>query len=84
MAGHGKIKSKSVRVIERHYTWTGGVFPNVPNTSALITVNGVTVRCEDDKLVVIVDSYDKWRLVHDAAARAVAIAVGGADIERVK
>ena len=77
----GKVIRKNNGPRERHYTWTGGEFPR-PDTSAVTFTKGVTVDFQGDKLVVRVDDVTKWRLVHEAAARSVAIAVGGADIER--
>ncbi|HJP81812.1 MAG TPA: hypothetical protein VJ841_05440 [Candidatus Saccharimonadales bacterium] len=80
---NGKVIRKNKGPNERHYTWSGGTFPR-PDTSALTFTNGVTVEVHDDKLIVRVDDVNKWRLVHEAAVRAVAIAAGGTGIKRVE
>jgi hypothetical protein len=79
-----RVVQKENGALERSYTWTGGAFPR-PDTSALTAVEGVTVRYEGgNKLVVTVDNVRKWGRVNRNAARAVAIAAGGTDIERVE
>ena len=77
MPGETKVVSKTKSARERHYTWTGGAFPE-PDTSALTFYAGVTTQyVGGDTLVVKVNDVQLWRRVHDRAMQAVVFAVGG-------